>query len=333
MFKYILRRLILIIPTLIGITVISFITIRLAPGSPADSLGQQGGDVVQKSEEVSYESLDEFRRQYNLDKPLHIQYWTWVKNVATFDFGQSISHPGTSVTKLLKDAIPITLIMAVITIFITYIVAVPIGILSSIRENTLSDKVITVSLFMLYSLPSFFVAIWLISLFASKPLGESFIFGLPVQWFPESGLPLTDFSTAVKHLFLPILASTLASYAYLSRQMRGGMLEVLRQDYIRTARAKGLSEKKVIIKHALRNSLIPIITIASSILPILIGGSVIIERVFNIPGMGQLGFNAILQRDYNVIMAVLYLSSILTLVGILISDILYVLVNPRITFD
>ncbi|HEO66016.1 MAG TPA: ABC transporter permease, partial [Spirochaetes bacterium] len=280
-------------------------------------------------------------------------------SVATFDFGLSSSHPGTTVNKLLKDAIPITLIMAVITIFITYIVAVPIGILSSIRENTLSDKMITVSLFMLYSLPSFFVAIWLIELFANKSMGESFAFGLPVQWFPESGLPLSDFLshacqfftdynftkasywdklgtqsyTVAKHLFLPILSSTLASYAYLSRQMRGGMLEVLRQDYIRTARAKGLSEKTVIIKHALRNSLIPIITIASSILPILIGGSVIIERVFNIPGMGQLGFNAILQRDYNVIMAVLYLSSILTLVGILISDILYVLVNPRITFD
>lgn len=333
MFNYIIKRLLLMIPTLIGITIISFIIIKLAPGNPSDLLEQQGGDVQQKTE-VSYESVDEFRRKYNLDKPLHIQYLTWLKKIVTFDFGESLVYSGRSVWDLIKESLPITMKLSLSSIFITYLIAIPIGVYSATHESSWQDRITTILLFMLYSLPSFFVAIWLIYLLSE---GHSWI------WFPAKGLEsanlakdasfLTRQLDFIHHLILPIFCLSYASYAYLSRQMRGGMLEVLRQDYIRTARAKGLDEKKVIFKHAFRNSLIPIITIASVILPALIGGSVIIEKIFNIHGMGWLSFEAILKRDYNIIMAVIYLSSILTLIGILISDILYVIVNPRITFD
>lgn len=333
MFNYIIKRLLLMIPTLFGITIISFLIIKVAPGNPADLLEQQGGEVQQKTE-VSYESVDEFRRRYNLDKPIHIQYLSWLKKIVTFDFGESLVYTGRTVWSLIKESLPVTMILSIASIFITYIISIPIGVISAIKESSWYDRVITVGLFMLYSLPGFFVAIWLIYLLSE---GNSWI------WFPAKGLHSPDlpkdasFLTRqldyIHHLILPVFCLSYASYAYLSRQMRGGMLEVLRQDYIRTARAKGLDEKTVILKHAMRNSLIPIITIASLILPALIGGSVIIESIFNIHGMGWLSFDAILKRDYNVIMAVVYLSSILTLLGILISDILYVVVNPRITFD
>ena len=322
---YIVKRLFLMIPTLIGITIISFVMIRLAPGNPSDLLEQRGGDVVQKSQEVSFETIDQFRRKFHLDKPLHIQYWLWLKKMATFDFGVSNSYPGKSVNDLLKVSLPKTLIISIISIFFVYIIAIPLGVVSSVKENSLLDKSLTVALFMLYSLPAFFVAIWLVSLLASN---ES------IQLFPAKGLDLDKpLGEIMWHLTLPVFCSSFAGYAYLSRQMRGGMLDVLRQDYIRTARAKGLKEKTVVLKHAMRNSLIPIVTIASTILPALIGGSVIIEQVFNIKGMGWLAFEAILKRDYDLIMAVFYLSSILTLVGILVSDVLYVLVNPRISFE
>ncbi len=323
--KYILKRLSLMIITLFGITILSFIVIRLAPGNPADLLEQQGGEIVQKTGQASNESMDEFRRRYNLDKPLHIQYLTWIKKTILFDFGNSLIYKTKTVNELILERLPVTVWISFMTIFITYIIAVPIGVLTAVKENSLTDKTITVILFMLYSLPSFFVAIWCINLFANIEM---------LNWFPAQELEWNyPIGKLLYHSILPIFCSTLASYAYLSRQMRGSMLDVLRQDYIRTARAKGLSEKIVIFKHAIRNSLIPIITIASAILPELIGGSVIIESIFNIQGLGLLSFEAILARDYNVIMAIFYLSSLLTLVGILISDILYVLTNPRITFD
>ncbi len=334
MFNYIVKRLLVMIPTIFGITIISFIVIHLAPGNPAELLEQQGGQIVQKSKEVSFETVDEFRRRYNLDKPLHIQYIMWLKKVITFDFGESITHNGKSVNSLLAEAIPITLLLSTISILIIYIIAIPLGVYTSVKENTIQDKIITLILFMLYSLPSFFVAIWLLNLLASEQITQEFILGLPIRLFPAQGLSLDlPIISLIEHLILPITCMTFAGYAYLARQMRGGMLEVLRQDYIRTARAKGLSEKTVVLKHALRNSLIPIITIAGSILPALIGGNIIIEKIFDIPGMGRLSFNAIYDRDYNVVMAVFYLSSVLTLLGILIVDIIYVVINPRISFD
>ena len=249
------------------------------------------------------------------------------------DFGQSVHTPSISVAQKLKEALPVTLIMSLVAIFIVYVVSIPLGIYSATRHNRPVDQALTVVLFILYSLPSFWVAILLIR--ANLYLPEAY--RLPFQGlFPAGAEQMTTLQwlwEVSKHLFLPMLASCYAGLAGLSRYMRVGMLDVLRQDYIRTARAKGCSEKRVIFKHALRNSVIPIVTLAAGLLPGLIGGSFIIESIFGIPGMGYLGYNALLTRDYTVLMAEFTISGVLVMLGILLSDVLYVLVDPRISFE
>ena len=215
----------------------------------------------------------------------------------------------------------------------TYLISIPIGVFSAVKRDTLADRIVTTTLFILYSLPTFWVATMLI-----------FFFGGGDYWdiFPASGVQDTMHSPDwplwkriadwAYHLILPVFCYTYGSFAFLSRQMRVGMLEVLNQDFIRTARAKGLSERKVIWKHAFRNSLIPIITLFAAIFPAMVGGSVILETIFSIPGMGFLSYNAIIARDYPVIVAVFTLAGVLTLVGILVADILYAVVDPRISY-
>jgi peptide/nickel transport system permease protein len=255
----------------------------------------------------------------------------WVKRIFTLDFGDSFQDHRPVIGKI-KERLPITLALNIISILLAYLVAIPLGIYSAAFQGSRTDRFITFTIFMLYSLPSFWVA----------TMGIVFLCGGD-YWhlFPPGGISsimatgLTFGQKVVDvgwHLVLPVACLTYGSFAFLSRQMRVGMLEVIRQDYIRTARAKGLSEWTVITKHALRNSLIPVLTIIADILPALIGGSVIIETIFSIPGMGRLGFEAILYRDYPVIMAVFTVSALLTLVGFLVSDLLYALVDPRISF-
>jgi peptide/nickel transport system permease protein len=334
MLQYILKRILLMVPTLIGITIVTFLIIKLAPGDPSKQFSQSGGQVAQKSQQVASENIEEFRRIYGLDRPLHEQYFIWTKKLITFDFGRSITYQGKKVSDLLLDRLSVTMQMSIISVLLIYLISVPLGVLLSVKQNTTQERVITIFLFLLYSLPSFFVAILCLQFFANNEYYSIF----PTRGFQSPDLPV-DASTwlvikdRLHHLFLPVIVYAIGSFAYLSMQMRGNMLEVLRQDYVRTARAKGLQERVVIFKHAMRNSLIPILTIFSSVLPMLIGGSVIVEMVFQVDGMGKFGFEAILQRDYNVIMATSILSAVLTLIGILISDILYVVVDPRISFD
>lgn len=334
MLQYILRRLLYMIPTLIGITIVTFGIIKLAPGDPSKQFDQASGQVNQKRQQVASENVEEFRRLYGLDLPLHQQYLMWVKRLVTFDFGRSITYQGKKVSELLIERLSVTLQMSIVAVLIIYLVSIPLGVLLAVKQNSWQERVITVGLFALYSLPSFFIAILCLQFLANKDF---------VSWFPTRGFQNPDlpadasfgmlFTDRLHHLALPVLVYTLGSFAYLSMQMRGNMLEVLRQDYVRTARAKGLEERFVVFKHAMRNSLIPIITIFSSVLPMLVSGSVIVEMVFQVDGMGKFGFEAILFRDYNVIMAVSVFSAVLTLLGILVSDILYVLVDPRISFD
>ena len=225
----------------------------------------------------------------------------------------------------------ITLSMS--SLILVYAISLPLGIWSSIRQNSLADRVVTTILFMLYSLPSFFVAVFLLNLLTR---------GTPLQAFPTSGFESLDTSQMTLleyikdvgwHMILPIFCMSYAALAALSRYARSGLLDVIRSDYVRTARAKGLPESVVILKHAARNGMIPILTLLASLLPALIGGSVVIEVVFGIPGMGSYLFESINVRDYNAVMGVLLISSALTLVGMLISDLSYALVDPRITFE
>ena len=329
---YILKRLLLMIPTMLGITVITFAIIRLAPGDPAAMrLGSSMQGMV-GNQQLASVIIEKTRQQFGLDKPLHVQYGLWLKRIVTLDFGRSY-RDNRPVMERVWERLPVTLELNLISIFLIYVLAIPIGIYSSTHQYALSEKVSTVFLFILYSLPSFWIATLLILFLGG---------GDYLHWFPITGIrslnaeQLPFFERLLDHLWhmvLPVVCLTYGGLAYVSRQMRAGMLETIRQDYIRTARAKGLSENAVIYKHALRNSLIPIVTLGGLLLPALFGGSVIIENIFTIPGMGQLGFDAILSRDYPVVMAISTIAAFLTLVGLLISDLCYALVNPTISLE
>ncbi len=251
-------------------------------------------------------------------------------NLVSLDFG--VSHVDKKpVLGTIKDKLKYSITLSLLSIIIAYLVSVPLGIGSAYWQNTPGDKVVTVILFMLFSLPSFFIAVVLLEIFALK-LGIA-----PPGGFgdanTENMTALEQLWNIIVHLTLPVICLTYRSFASLSRYARTGVLDVIKADYIRTARAKGLSEPMVIIKHAVRNGMIPILTLLGALLPSLIGGSVIIEVIFNIPGMGSYLFESISARDYNAIMAVLLSSSVLTLIGLLISDISYAVVDPRISFD
>lgn len=329
---YLLKRLLLMIPTMFGITVLTFGIILLAPGDPA--LMRVGSSLTGsiRDQQLAQAIIEKTRKEFGLDQPIHVQYWLWTKKIATLDFGRSYKD-NRPVMERIWERLPVTLQLNIISLVLVYLLAVPIGIYSSTHQYALSEKVSTVFLFILYSLPSFWVATLLILFLGG---------GDYLHWFPITGIsslnadqmPLFDWlKDRLWHLVLPVLCLTYGGLAYVSRQMRAGMLETIRQDYIRTARAKGLSEQVVIYKHALRNSLIPIVTLLGFLLPALFGGSVIIESIFTIPGMGQLGFEAILSRDYPVIMAIETIAAFLTLLGLLISDLCYALVNPTISLE
>lgn len=331
MSSYILKRFLWLIPTLFGITLITFFIIKLAPGDPVE-LKMQAASGMIKSEQMAKEVIEETRRLYGLDKPIYVQYGNWLKRIVTFNFGDSlVDHQ--PVIKKIGDALPITLTLNILTIIIIYIISIPIGVFSALNPNSLKDKILMVFLFVLYSLPSFWVASILITYFG----GGDYLNWFPIVGFVSNGadtLPWYGWiGNVMWHLVLPVTCLTYGGFTFLSRFSRGMMLEVIRQDYIRTARAKGLSERKVIWKHAFRNMLIPIITLMGTLLPALLGGSIIIEQIFSIPGMGRLGFQSIMSRDYPVIMAIATIQAFLTLLSLLLADMMYVAVDPRVTFE
>ena len=260
------------------------------------------------------------------------QYGMWLIKIITFDFDESYTYKRPVLT-LIAERLPVSIQLSVFSIILTYLLSIPLGIFSATHQNKMSDKITTVTLFVLYSLPSFWVASMLLLFFTG---GGNFPNLFPARYLHSIGAENFGLVHYILdwlwHLFLPVFCLTYGSLAYLSRQMRVGMLDVIRQDYIKTARAKGLSEKLVIYKHALKNALIPIVTILSAILPALIGGSIIIEEIFSIDGMGRLAFEAIMNRDYPIINAIAFFSAFLTLLGIFVADLLYAVVEPRIKF-
>ena len=327
---YIIKRLLLIIPTLLGISIITFGVMHLTPGDPAE-LRVKMGELGQAAP-VTREMIEQTRKLYGLDKPLHVQYGLWLGRMFMLDFGDSFKDSRPVVDKI-KDSLPITLVLNIISIFLVYIISIPLGVWSALNRGKTLDNIITVILFILYSVPSFWLALMLITYFAGGDYWD---------WFPAYGIHSEGIERyswfvwlqdSLWHLVLPVICYVYGGFALLSRLERVGMLDVIRQDYIRTARAKGLSENVVIMKHAFRNSLIPVITVMAGLLPGMLGGSVIIEKIFSIHGMGMLGFEAILNRDYPVIMGILTVSAGLTLFGILLSDILYTIADPRISFE
>lgn len=342
-FSYILRRLILMIPTLFGITLICFVIINLAPGSPIEQKlqmirfggamgGNDQGGMTQDDQAVSEEVLEALKKQYGFDKPLHVRYVIWLKNIATLNFGDSFTYEE-PVVGLIASKFPVSLQFGIISLLMTYLVCIPLGIAKAMRNGTQFDSVSTLLLLVLYSIPSMMLAILLIVGFA----GGAFF-----DWFPVGELYSDNYddlsswgkiTDRIHHFILPLICYMIGNFTVLTKLMKDSMLEVISQDYIRTAKAKGLEDKVVYYKHALRNALIPIATGISGFLGVFFAGSIILEEIFQLDGMGLLSYKAILSRDYNVIMAIIFFTSIIMLVGRLISDITYVLIDPRIDFN
>lgn len=333
MIKYLLKRLFWMVPLLIGISLISFMIMHLAPG---DITASEASFDPRASEE----SRQKLREAYNLDKPVIVQYGLWLKRMVTLDFGTSFaSHQRPvfwqktddqgNVTKgLIQEALPITLLINVLSLGLIILVALPLGVVSALTRNQLPDRAITLFVFIGFAIPGFWLALLLM-----------YWTGVANQWLPISGLHslghehmgwFAQIIDTLKHLFLPVFISGLSGLAGISLFVRNGMLEVLHQDYITTARAKGLPENTVIYGHALRNALLPLITIFGLSIPGLIGGSVIAESIFAIPGMGKLFYDAVLMRDFPVIMGILTIGSALTLIGNLLADLSYAWADPRV---
>lgn len=327
------------IPTLFGVTIIVFIIINLAPGSPVEQKLQQlqfaggmsggggGGDTAVVSEEV----VEALKKQYGFDKPLHIRYFIWLKNLATLNFGESFTYEE-PVTDVIMSKFPVSLQFGFASLFLSYLICIPLGVLKAIYDGTKFDYASSFVIMGMYSIPGFMLGILLIVFFAG---GQFF------DWFPAGDLYSDDYwdygfwgqvADRLHHFILPCISYMISQFTVLTMLQKNSLLEEIKKDYIRTARAKGLGEKKVYLKHALRNALIPIVTGIGGFLSVFFAGSLLIETIFNLDGIGLLGFRSVLERDYNVIMGLTFIQSILMLLGNLISDLAYVIVDPRIDF-
>jgi peptide/nickel transport system permease protein len=322
MTTFLLRRALHLIPTLIGISLLSFFLIQLAPGGPVDR-------VADLNPHVTPEVKKKIGHELGLDRPIYVQYAIWVKRLLKLDFGISFTDHRPVLRKIV-ERLPATLLLNFLAIGVMLIFALPIGFLSAIYARSWFDKAMTLLVFVGFSFPAYALGLWLMILFGLKlgwlPLsGLSEIYFVPVSW-------TTRVWDVARHLILPTLVLSLTDLAGLSRYMRNSMLEVIHQDYIRAAQAKGLTWARIYGVHALRNALIPIVTIFGLMLPDIIGGGVIIETIFAYPGMGRLGYDAIMTRDYNLIMAITVISAALTVAGNFFADVLYAYADPRIRY-
>jgi len=325
MIAFLLKRILTLIITLFGITIISFSIIHLAPGGPLSPL-------TEFNPKMTPEYREKLVKMYGLDKPLYIQYLMWLKGIIKLDFGKSFSLDQRPVWDKIKERLPVTIFINTLSLFLILLFSIPLGVYSAVKAGSTFDRITTVITFIGYAMPSFWLAIILMM-----------IFGVKLQLLPISGLHSTigydEMSLLekvwdwTKHLICPLFVATFGGMAGVLRYVRNSMYEVLKTDFILFARAKGLPEKVVIYKHALRNALLPLITILGLSLPGLIGGSVIFETIFGIPGVGQLMWQAVMARDYPVIMANLFLISLLTLLGNFLADIGYALADPRIRLE
>jgi peptide/nickel transport system permease protein len=333
MTRYLLKRLFWMVPLLVGISLISFLIMHLAPG---DITTTEAGFNPKTSEE----SRQKLRQLYHLDQPLLVQYGLWLKRMATLDFGQSFAvhqrpvlwqtrdRQGNITPGMIQEALPITLLINTLGLGLIVLAALPLGIISAVYQNRPADRAITVFVFIGFAVPGFWLALIMM-----------YWLGVVHDWLPISGIHSLGFEHMSRlaqwwdigrHLAIPVFISTLGGLAGISLFVRNGMLEVLHQDYITTARAKGLPERTVIYRHALRNACLPLITLLGLSIPGLIGGSVIAESLFAIPGMGKLFYDAVLMRDFPVIMGILTIGAVLTMIGNLLADIAYAWVDPRV---
>lgn len=333
MLKYLIKRVLWMFPLLIGISLISFFIMHLAPGDITNN-------EASFNPKASEESRQKLRELYNLDKPVIVQYGLWLKRLATLDFGNSFaSHQkpvfwqtkdkdGNITKGMIQEALPITLLINILGLMITLTLAIPLGVIAARKYTLWQDKSITLFNFIGFSIPGFWLSLLLM-----------YWLGVMNNWLPISGLHSINYESldtwakikdSISHLILPVIIPSVTGLAGITLFVKNGMLDVFHQDYITTARAKGLNEHQVVYTHALRNALLPLITIIGLSIPGLIGGSVIAETIFAIPGMGKLFFDSVMMRDFPVIMGILTIGSALTLIGNLVADIAYAWADPRV---
>ena len=342
MSSYFIRRLLLIIPTFIGITLAAFLVMHFVPGGPIErqimaykmAMAQEGGGgatVGQFGTEISPDALEEMRRFYGFDKPVHIRYATWLWNVLHLDLGRSYVYQD-PVWDVIKSRFPISIFLGLTGFLLSYLVCVPLGVLKAVNHRSKFDFLSSVLVFLGYSVPGWALGTVLLVLFGGGTFWDVFPLG---GFRPENWEYLGFFEKVqaqAEHMFLPVVCYMVGSFATLTILTKNSLMENLGQDYVRTAFAKGLDERHVIFGHALRNSLIPIATGLGHVFSLVLAGSFLIERVFNIDGMGYLGYTALLQRDYPVALGILVIGSMLMLIGNILSDALYAVVDPRIRF-
>jgi len=337
MFSYIMRRILLMIPTLFGISLLVFTLTQIVPGGPVERFMQQmrfgaAGDTGSSQTEITDELREELNRLYGFDKPVHERYFKWMGDVLSLEFGESYEY-GEPVLDVLKQKLPVSLTFGIFTFFAVYLISIPLGVFKAIRDGTKFDAISSIALFTGYSIPSFALGIILIVLFC----GGSFL-----DWFPLQGLTSDEFDEMspidqvidyLHHIILPLTAYIVGQFALSTMMMKNSFLEQISQDYVRTARAKGLPEKKVYFKHVLRNALIPIATEIGEFTSIFLMGSILIEQIFGLDGIGLLNYDSIMARDYPVVLAIIMIAALAKMLGVLISDLLYVILDPKISFD
>ena len=333
---YFLRRLLLIIPTFVGITLLVFAITRVVPGGPIERMmtqsmqqGEHGQSRSRSGNTLDEKQLEQLRAYYGFDKPIIVSYGQWLWRVLHLDLGSSTRYHD-PVWSLIKERFPVSIFYGVTTLIITYGICIPLGIAKAVRHGKWFDNVSSIIVFLGYALPGYVVGIALITLFASQ-----------LDWFPLGGFVSDDFDTyslggkifdVWYHAALPLTAYLAGSFALTTLMMKNALMDNLSADYMRTAVAKGQSFNGAVRNHALRNSLIPIATSFGNNISLLLGGSFLIETIFNIDGIGLLGFESVLERDYPVVMGIVVISSLQFMIGNIISAICVALVDPRIRF-
>jgi len=340
---YFIRRLLLVLPTFLGITLICFAITQFVPGGPVEQalMRMRGigtadtGRTAEARQSISAEQREAIRKHFGFDKPFAVRYWRWLVRDRIGMRMDSYKYPNKNAWQLIKERFPVSLIFGLTGFFLTYLVCIPLGMAKALRHGSTFDVASSVAVFIGYAIPPFAFGMVLKMLFCGTVDGLWDLF--PVAGFHSDNFADLSFLGQIKdifvHMFLPVLCYMIGSFAVLTLLMKNSLLEQVSSDYIRTVLAKGASTKRAIWGHALRNSLIPIATGFGRILTILFAGSVIIERVFEIPGMGRLSLDAIVSRDYAVFMGILSLTSMLGLIGNVLSDFCYVLIDPRINFQ
>ncbi len=335
---YILKRILLMLPTLLGVLTITFIVVQFVPGGPVETImaeasaGAGQGEAYRASRDIDKKQIEELTKLYGFDKPLHVRYFTMLGDFARFDLGRSYLQ-NKDVWQLIKEKLPVSISLGLWTFLVSYLISIPLGIAKAVREGSRFDAITTMAVLVGYAIPGFVLGILLIVLFA----GGTFL-----DWFPLRGLTSDNWSELswpariadyFWHLTLPLICLVIHSFAVMTLLTKNTFVEEMRKQYVLVARAKGLSQKRVLYKHIFRNALIPIITgFPTAFVGAFFAGSVLIETLFSLDGLGLLGYEAVVRRDYAVVLGSLYFFTLIALVVKLVSDLLYVVVDPRVQF-